>query len=209
MSDNLNQPGQTNSNPGQTPPTTPPDPNADPVRQFKQSELDHLFAERARQAQGKALGDLLKDLGVEKADDLKAIIARAREHENANKTALEKAQADSADWQKKFAAIQAERDQAIAQFKESTRRSAVLAEATKQNFRDDALDDVWRVLDPSKLSEKDGALAGVEDAVKAIAKAKPHWLKAKSGAGGTPRPSGTASQRSSDGTEKTTLGLRL
>jgi hypothetical protein len=60
------------------------------VRQFKQSELDHLFAERVRQAQGKAVTDLLKDLGLEKTDDLKTIIAKAREQENASKTEAQK-----------------------------------------------------------------------------------------------------------------------
>ena len=45
----------------------------DPVRQFKQSELDAMFGERAKQARSAAVTDLLKDLGVESPDRLTTI----------------------------------------------------------------------------------------------------------------------------------------
>lgn len=57
---------------------------------FSQEDVDRIVAERARHAKSSALGDLLKDLGFEKADELKAAIAKQREAEAAGKSELER-----------------------------------------------------------------------------------------------------------------------
>lgn len=218
-----------NGDGGTTPPAVPPiapatppaQPQAqgdgnDPVRQFKQSELDHLFAERARQAQGKAVGDLLKDLGFEKADDLKAIIAKAREQENASKTEAQKLADEIAALKKSVESANAEKQTALTQATERLMKAAVLTEAGKQ-FDDTELNSVWMALKgdatlAGKIKAKDDgeSFEGIADVLKEIAKAHPRWLKTQTaGAIGTPRPGGKTLAASTPSGDKPKLGIHF
>ncbi len=83
-------------------------------RTFTQEEVNAFVAERAKHAKSSAIGDLLKELGFEKFDELKAAIQRQRETENASKTELQKAQEALAEYQKKEQAwAQEKRAQAL------------------------------------------------------------------------------------------------
>jgi hypothetical protein len=199
-----------------TPPPAP-DPNSDPVRSFKQSELDHLFAERARQAQGKGVTDLLKDLGLEKTDDLKAIIAKAREQENAQKTEAQKLADEIAALKKSVETANSEKQTALATATERLMKAAVLGDAMKQ-FDDTELNSVWMALKADatlfgKIKPKDDgeSFEGIADVLKEIAKAHPRWLKMTStGAIGTPRPGAkTPAASPNGGDKKPSLGIRL
>lgn len=204
---------------GATPPPTPPPGGADdPVRTFKQSELDHLFAERARQAQGKAVTDLLKDLGVEKADDLKAFIQKAKDAENASKTELQKLQDQLAAKDKEISTAKTERDTALATATDRLMKAAVIGEATK-TFDETELVSVWMALKADaallakiKVKEDGENFDGIADALKEIAKAHPRWIKTQNTGGiGTPRP-GAGSKPGSpnpSGGDKKPLGIRL
>lgn len=175
---------------GGTPPTTPPD-GTPPgqagagdgdKKSFTQAELDALFGARAKQAAEKATSDLLTSLGVKSPDEIKTALAKAKELEDAQLSELdkakrlvetEKARADAAE------KLQAE---AMANANEKLLRAEILAEASKQGFRDEAVSDVWLVLtSDAKLKEQvkagEEGFEGIESVVKAIAKGKPHWLK--------------------------------
>jgi hypothetical protein len=186
------------------------------VRSFKQSELDHLFAERARQAQGKAVTDLLKDLGLEKTDDLKAIIAQARERENAQKTEAQKLADEIAALKKSVESANVEKQTALATANERLMKAAIISEAMKQ-FDDTELNSVWMALKgdatlAGKIKAKDDgeSFEGIADVLKEIAKAHPRWLKSTNqGAIGTPRLGGKTPAASQPGGDKPKMGIRL
>jgi hypothetical protein len=179
---------------------------------FTQETLDKMFADRGKQGAQAHETELLKKWGFEKVEDAEAALAEFKKLQDGQKSELEKAQAREAELQKKLDAANAEREEARKQIQDGLMRAAVVSEATRHNFRDDALDDIWLVVDKSKLKVNDASkvlsvvgdkdVEGVADMVKEIAKAKPHWLKAKSGAGGTPRPGGSNSQHGASESDK-------
>ena len=81
------------------------------ARTFTQEELNTILTERLNRAKGTAVGDLLKELGFEKPEDLKTAVQRQREAENANKSELQKAQEQLAEYQKREQAWQAQQRQ--------------------------------------------------------------------------------------------------
>lgn len=58
---------------------------------FTQADLDRIAGETRKSARQAAIADLLKELGVEKPDDLKALVTKTREQEEAQKTEAQKA----------------------------------------------------------------------------------------------------------------------
>lgn len=162
------------------------------VKTFTQADVDRIVGERAKRAEESAIGALLKTLGFEKADDLKATIDEARKRSDAEKSELQKAQEHITQLTK--AKEEADRAQAEAIEKAQTTlmRAAVLAEASKAEYRikPEALADVWTFIDRAVIKPKDGAdgeFTGIGEALKALAKSKP-YLVAEGDGRGTPRP---------------------
>ena len=88
-----------------------PDVNASPAgdappRTFTQEDLDRIVGERAKHAKSSAISDLLKELGYEKPDELKAAIKRQRDAEAANQSELEKAQKAATEAQTRYADLE-------------------------------------------------------------------------------------------------------
>ena len=128
-------------------------------RTFTQTELDAIIADRLKRERAKTAD----------YDDLKAKASKLDELEEAQKSELEKAQ-ERADKAEALAKAAEERAQAIAL------RSAIVAAASRLDFVDP--EDAFALLDKSALSTTDeGKLEGVDEALKALAEAKPHLLK--------------------------------
>lgn len=121
------------------------------------------------------------------AKALKKRVADYEAAEQARKEAemsdAEKTQARLDQLEAEAQAAKAERDQAKAQAAETLMRTAVLMAAA--SFHDPA--EAWMFVDRSKLEiDEAGNVTGAEKAVEAVAKAKPHLLKAQSKTLGTP-----------------------
>jgi hypothetical protein len=145
-----------------------------------------------------AVAELLKELGVEKPEDVKTALADYKKLQDASKSELQKAQDAATEAAKKIETATAEKQAMLDRMTEMLKREQVMAAAKKHvpPFRDDALEDVWMRVDKTKITAEGDVtedlgnvkFKGVEDAVKQVAKDKAHWLVTKSGSGGTPRP---------------------
>lgn len=165
-----------------------------PEAKFTQADVDRIVGDRARRAEESAVNTLLKELGFEKADDLKALVTDAKKHADDQKTEAQKLQDQIAQLGKEKAAADEARKAALAQANERLMKAAVLTEAAKADygFRPDALSDVWLFLDRANIKPKSDAsdeFEGITEALKAVAKAKPYLVAEAAGDGrGTPRP---------------------
>lgn len=93
---------------------------------FTQADLDRLVGSARKQARESVRNDLLKELGFESADDLKAMVTSAREKADAEKSDLEKAQAEIERWKKQAEEAQTARQEAEQERMEERRQSAIL-----------------------------------------------------------------------------------
>ncbi len=184
--------GTPPGNGGQTPPTPPADPP-----KFTQADVDRLLGDRAKRAEEATQAKILESVGVKSLDDLKKIKEDADKARAAQLNDLQKAQQQAAD--EKARADKAEKDKAdaLAQATEMLMKSAVLAEATKADYRirPEAMTDVWSfikadksLLDKIKAKEggEPGEFTGVGDAVKELLKVKTYMVWTGDGQG-TPR----------------------
>jgi hypothetical protein len=157
-------------------------------RTFTQTELDALFAERARQAKQSGIAELLKELGVENPDQVKAALKAAEDAKKAQMTELEKAQAEAAEARKKAEEAEAARQGIEAKAAEKLLRAAIIAEASKAGFNDP--NDAWLYIDRSAIKAKDDdSYEGLDKAIEAVVKAKPYLVKQQQQGSnqGTPR----------------------
>lgn len=159
-----------------TPPAPPTPPPADPptpppagdAKTFTQAELDAIVKDRLARAKSQ-FADY---------DDLKGKAAKFDEIDAASKSELEKAQAKIAEAEKKAA-------DALDRAKTASLKSAVLDAAHKANAVDG--DAVFALLDKSKVTvSDDGAVTGIDDALKALLAEKPYLVgKATTPQGGS------------------------
>jgi hypothetical protein len=154
-----------------------------------QAQLDVLFAERATRASATTLADLLKKAGVENVDALLAGYAEAKKLKEAQMTDKEKSDALLKTAQDEAAQAKKDLNKALAQMSENLKKAEVMAQAAAQGFRPESVDDVWLVVDKTKVTEKDGVVSGAKEAVAEVAKQKPFWLNTEGDkkSNGTPR----------------------
>jgi hypothetical protein len=99
------------------------------IRTFTQDEVNALMGERARRASESAIADLLKSMGFEKPDDLKAVIAEAQARKEADMTEADKAKAEAEKARKETdalkAALEAERAARLADKRDAAIRAAL------------------------------------------------------------------------------------
>lgn len=156
------------------------------ARSFTQAELDALFADRARRSAESAITDLLSKSGVKTTDELLALLTEGKKLKDGQLSELEKLKAELSTANSKADQAVADGQLALAKAKERLMRAAVIAEATSQGFRAEAVHDVWLIVDRAKITEKDDDFTGVKEAVADVAKSKPFWMA------GTPQqPRGT------------------
>ncbi len=169
--------------------TKPPE-----TRSFTQAELDAMFSDRAKRAEENAIKTLLEKAGAKDATELLATLEEGKKAKTSQMSELEKLQAKMAELEKKATDADNARTAALAQANERLLKGEVLAAAAAKGFRPEAVNDVWLVIDRSKITEKDGAFAGVEAAIEQVVKDKPFWLGEKAPGKGTPPPKQTAKQ---------------
>jgi hypothetical protein len=157
---------------------------------FTQADVDRIVGERAKRAEQSAIGELLKGLGLEKAEDLKALVEAARKSESDKLSEAEKAQKKIADLQKAIEQAKAEAKTASEAANEKLLTSQVLVAAQTIGFIDPA--DAMLYLDRGKVKvDEAGNFTGIEEMLKEIVKAKPHLVKPQAGAlGAVPSPRG-------------------
>lgn len=153
------------------------------LERYPQDAKDKVFGARATQARNSALSDLFKELGVENADSLKAVIKAKKDADDAQKTELQKAQDKANTAEKALADQKAAHDTAIAELEKRIQDSEIKILAGRDvkdkdgnvirpKFREDALDVVLTTLDRKAIVLKDGAYTGIEEALADLAKAK-------------------------------------
>lgn len=146
---------------------------AQPFKAFT-SEADFNAHVATLTGQGKA--DLLKALGIEKEEDLQAIIDGHKKRTEAEKTAEQKLLEREGD-------LKAANDSIRALNVEN----AFVREAYKQGVDPEKLEDALRLADLSKVEVTDGGkIKGIDAFVKALVEAKPWLLKENTPNGNTP-----------------------
>ncbi len=105
---------------------------------YSQDELNRMFADRVNQAER----SLLKKLGFEKVEDAESILRKAREHEESEKSELQKAQ-------EKAQQLEKERESWQSKQKETAAQYDVALKAAKLGIVDP--DAAWKLLDRSEL----------------------------------------------------------
>lgn len=178
------------------------DPNANPGgnggtdpkgKTYTQDELDTMFAQRAAQAKTSALSDLFKTIGVENADSLKSIIAKAKEADDAQKSELQKAQDKANMADKALADQKTAHDTAIAELEKRIQDTEIkITAGAEVKDKDgkvlrpralaDALDVILLSVDRKEIVKKDNAYANIEEALDAMYKAKPFLFEAEQAA---------------------------
>lgn len=150
---------------------------------FTQDQVNAIVGERARRASESAVAELLKTLGVENVDGLKALLTEAQQRKEAEMTEAQKAQAEAEKARKEAealkAALDAERQQRIA----DRRNARLVAAAHKagmevpddiivwaQNYAADKLAAVTN--DAGDVDEK-----AVEKLIAACKEARASWFK--------------------------------
>lgn len=129
------------------------------AKTFTQAELDALIADRLKREREKYAD----------YDTLKTRAAKLTEIEDAQKSAEQKLQ-------EQLTALQQQTDKAKADRRDAVLRSAIVAAAAKAGMADPA--DAYSLLDKSKIEIKDDdTVTGIEEAIKALAEAKPYLLK--------------------------------
>lgn len=164
--------GNGGGNPGDSTPPTGGDPRpGEAVVTMPQAQLDKLMAERGEQ--GKRA--LLKEFGVETPEEIKTILAKAKEIEDAQKTEQERLAEEAGKHKTRAEKAEQERNDAVSRLNETLKRTFVLLAAKDFNDPEDA----WRFIDREQISVKeDGTVEGVDKAVEALTKSKPYLLKA-------------------------------
>lgn len=149
------------------------------TRTFTQEQLDAIVGERAMRAKGAAIGELLSELGFEKADDLRALVKAAKERQASEQTEAQKLQAQLADAQKRSQALETKlREQAL--------QLAVQAAAQKVGIVD--ADVALALVRGSIEFDANGVPQGVEAAVTELARQKPYLRVGASGGSNPTNP---------------------
>lgn len=102
---------------------------------FTQADVDRIVGERAKRAKETGLSEFLKELGFEKADDLKALVTNAKAKADSEKSDLEKAQAELERWKTEAESQKAAFAQMQAERQEERRQSAILNALREANAK--------------------------------------------------------------------------
>jgi hypothetical protein len=142
--------------------------NSPAMVSMTQADMDRLVADRVARAERGAVANLLKDLGVESADDLKAMAKAQAAADEAAKTDLQKAQEAQQAAERLAASAAAGLEQQLV-------ANAFLAEGLKAGIPAERLGDALALADTSTVEVADGVVSGMAEAVKALVEAKP-WV---------------------------------
>lgn len=129
---------------------------------YTQSELNRMFAERAKQAESA----LLKRLGFESPDDAEALVKQVREKEQAEKSELQKALELASEKDKRIQDLMNQQRELVVQ-------SGVTTAASKLGIIDP--DAAYRLLDKSLIEYDEGGQAkNIEALLVSMLKERPY-----------------------------------
>lgn len=92
---------------------------------FTQEDIDRIAGDARKEGRTKAIKDLLSELGFEKADDLKSLIADARKRQEAELSEVDKAKKEAEVETKRREALEAELNQVRAEQRQDRLERAV------------------------------------------------------------------------------------
>ena len=144
-----------------------------PEAKFTQADLDRAASERAKHAKSAERAALLKELGVEDLDAVKAAMQAATEAAKAKMTEAERAQAERAELEKRLQLAEAGKTEAELARKAALLEAEIVSKASGRFANPRA---VAKLADLSKVEFKDGKFAGVDEALTALAEAEPWTL---------------------------------
>jgi membrane protein involved in colicin uptake len=170
-------------NPGGNPPVDPP--ANPPTKTFSQEEVNSIVKDRLARDGGKALTDLLAELGIKDTEEGKKLIDTARTAEQEKLSAAEKAEQARQAAEQKAATATAEAEEATKKANEKLLRAEVKLAAAAAGFRPEAVDDVFLAIDRTNIKQKeDDTFDGLAEAIEDVKKRKPFWLVEGAGKGG-------------------------
>jgi hypothetical protein len=146
-----------------------------------QEQANKLIGEARKKGREAAVADLLKELGFEKADDLKALVTSAKERADAEKSEAQKAAEAKEAAEKKAADLAKQLDDERAARRKDRLSASVLAAAKEAEHPEDVLEWAERHA-ADKLTavlKDDGSLddKALEALMKAAKEARPAWFK--------------------------------
>jgi hypothetical protein len=145
---------------------------------FTQEQVDKFAAEARKSARSAAVGDLLKELGLEKADDLKTVVKEHKDLKAATLNDQQKATQALADKEKALAEREGQLKASRAELATVRLKGLVGDEAEKLGFHKQGARDAYALLDLSQIEVgEDGKAKGIDVALKALLKDRP-WLLA-------------------------------
>lgn len=151
---------------------------------MKQSALDALFGQRADQASRSAVANLLKDLGVQDIEALKANLKAADDLKKAQEES-ERAKLDEVARIKADLTKATDRNAQMEADLQKLRDSQILAacQSEVERFAREAgfakAEDAWSLIDRSKVTFSEGKVVGAKEQVTKLATDKPYLLEAK------------------------------
>lgn len=165
----------------------------------RQAALNQQFAERAKRAEEATRKALWEAIGVKTQEEWDAFVNAKKEAEDANKTALEKAQSEAAKAKEEADKLKSESQTALekahkrivdGEIKLIAAREAKKDEkVTRPEALPEALDIILLVINREEIKDEDGKVTGIEKALDDLYKEKPILFKAI----GTPAPAGRGS----------------
>lgn len=159
--------------------------SSEEAKTYTQAELDRLFAERARQASSAATSKILSDLGLQNVDELKTLVKKHRDTEQAQMSEADKLR-------KQLADLESEKARMVQERKALVTRTEIERAAQKLSIVDP--DAAYRLLDLETLEVDEGGVPkDVEKALKALMTQKP-YLVAATGKTSAANPDGSLSK---------------
>lgn len=147
-------------------------------KKFTQAEVDRMMGERAKRAGESAIGELLKGLGLEKPEDLKAIVGEHKKLKDSQLSDLEKANKRVAELEPKLSDYETE----LADLRLQRALGKALQQQKLSFASDAAEEDVLEHLSRVVQLDAKGVPKNLDDAIKALMKDRP-YLFGKSGDG--------------------------
>lgn len=155
------------------------------AKSYTQADLDRLFAERARQASGSEQKRILSELGLQSLDEVKSLVKKQREADQAQLSELDK-------MRKQLADLEAEKKTMADERRALVLRTEIERAAQKLGVVD--TEAAYKLLDLSTLElDAAGAPQDVEKALKALLIKKP-YLVAGTGQTSATNPDGNLSK---------------
>lgn len=134
-----------------------------------QSALDSLINERVRRAKSSAVSEYNVALGVDNKDQALAVLEADKKAKEAEMSEIEKLQAQNT-------TLEAANAKQSASFNSLLVDNAVLLAAPKLDVPTGRIPVLLKLMDTSTLGYKDGAVSGVEDAIKKVLEDNPFIL---------------------------------